>query len=147
MHMKIEFKYSSLARVQTASLTTGGSTALSFQIRSVTSKNIHREFSALVAAFLLMPSEDTQLVAVGVAWNLLLEFQEPSEATADTLLSVEYLTKRGEKRILHRDSGELDCGYRWSPFQDMPDLAAITAATFELHRNADAGARVRQLME
>ncbi|KAK3241295.1 hypothetical protein CYMTET_48921 [Cymbomonas tetramitiformis] len=69
------------------------------------------------------------------------------QATADTLLSVEYLTKRGEKRILHRDSGELDCGYRWSPFQDMPDLAAITAATFELHRNADAGARVRQLME
>eukprot|EP00241_Pyramimonas_parkeae_P001500 CAMPEP_0114265184 /NCGR_PEP_ID=MMETSP0058-20121206/23733_1 /TAXON_ID=36894 /ORGANISM="Pyramimonas parkeae, CCMP726" /LENGTH=489 /DNA_ID=CAMNT_0001382165 /DNA_START=186 /DNA_END=1652 /DNA_ORIENTATION=- len=65
----------------------------------------------------------------------------------DLLHSVEFLTKDGELKEWRKDSGELDTfDYRWSPFQDMPDLAAITAATFRVKRDPDARDNALQLL-
>jgi len=62
----------------------------------------------------------------------------------DTIASVEYLTKAGELHV--KSKAELPAAaYRWSAFMDMPDLAAITAATFHLHRDATAHERAQAM--
>ncbi|XP_057809593.1 uncharacterized protein LOC131023946 [Salvia miltiorrhiza] len=50
--------------------------------------------------------------------------------TGDAVESVEIMTSEGEYKILKR--GDLSFGYRWSSFQEMSDLAVITAVTFKL---------------
>ncbi|XP_022894228.1 uncharacterized protein LOC111408708 [Olea europaea var. sylvestris] len=52
------------------------------------------------------------------------------QETADTIDCVEIFTTEGEHGSLKRS--DLDFGYRSSPFQNMEDFAAITAATFRL---------------
>lgn len=59
---------------------------------------------------------------------------------------MEYLTKDGELKELRRDRGELDTfSYRYSPFQDMKDLVAVTGATFKLSKDSDANERAKQM--
>ncbi|XP_016498246.2 uncharacterized protein LOC107816995 isoform X2 [Nicotiana tabacum] len=52
------------------------------------------------------------------------------QETADTIDSMEIITNEGESRMLKRR--ELNFGYRSSPFQEMKELASITAVTFRL---------------
>eukprot|EP00976_Prorocentrum_cordatum_P116056 1196106-Prorocentrum_minimum.AAC.5 len=69
-----------------------------------------------------------------------------AQTTIDTLQSVEYLTKDGELKELRRDRGELDTfSYRYSPFQDMKDLVAVTGATFKLSKDSEANERAKQM--
>lgn len=78
----------------------------------------------------------------GVHWIYIF-----AQCAWDLLHSVEFLTKDGELKEWRKDSGELDTfDYRWSPFQDMPDLAAITAATFRVKRDPDARDNALQLL-
>lgn len=57
---------------------------------------------------------------------------------------MEYLTKAGELHV--KSKAELPAAaYRWSAFMDMPDLAAITAATFHLHLDATAHERAQAM--
>ncbi|KAL2531603.1 UDP-N-acetylmuramate dehydrogenase [Abeliophyllum distichum] len=58
------------------------------------------------------------------------------QETADTIDCIEMITSEGEYRTLKRS--DLDFGYRSSPFQDMEDLAAITAVTFRLEFSESA---------
>lgn len=52
------------------------------------------------------------------------------QETAAAIDSIEIITNEGESRMLNRR--ELNFGYRLSPFQEMKDLASITAVTFRL---------------
>ncbi|XP_049375120.1 uncharacterized protein LOC125840200 [Solanum verrucosum] len=53
------------------------------------------------------------------------------QETAAAIDSIEIITNEGESRMLKRR--ELNFGYRLSPFQEMKDLASITAVTFRLN--------------
>ncbi|KAG5621202.1 hypothetical protein H5410_006420 [Solanum commersonii] len=52
------------------------------------------------------------------------------QETAAAIDSIEIITNEGESKMLKR--GELTFGYRSSPFQEMKNLASITAVTFRL---------------
>ncbi|PHT89118.1 hypothetical protein T459_04231 [Capsicum annuum] len=52
------------------------------------------------------------------------------QETAAAIDSIEIVTNEGESRMLKRR--ELNFGYRLSPFQELKDLASITAVTFRL---------------
>lgn len=48
---------------------------------------------------------------------------------------------------MRKDRGELDAfDYRWTPFQVMPELAAITAATFRVRRDQTASASALNML-
>eukprot|EP00238_Polyblepharides_amylifera_P001754 CAMPEP_0196573498 /NCGR_PEP_ID=MMETSP1081-20130531/3396_1 /TAXON_ID=36882 /ORGANISM="Pyramimonas amylifera, Strain CCMP720" /LENGTH=424 /DNA_ID=CAMNT_0041891235 /DNA_START=174 /DNA_END=1448 /DNA_ORIENTATION=- len=64
----------------------------------------------------------------------------------DRLVSVEFVTLDGRLHEWKAERGELGPSrYRWSPFQEMKDLAAITAATFELEHGPDAPKTVKDM--
>ncbi|GBG61727.1 hypothetical protein CBR_g23242 [Chara braunii] len=65
------------------------------------------------------------------------------QETAKTLSEVEIVTVKGERQTLSRVRGELDYGYRLSPFQKLDGFGAVVAATFELQPCSHA--RERQL--
>lgn len=67
------------------------------------------------------------------------------QETGDVIESVEIVATDGEVRVLGRS--ELAFGYRWSTFQEMADLAAITAVTFRLTPAATARERQRAFLE
>ncbi|GFP93918.1 UDP-n-acetylenolpyruvoylglucosamine reductase [Phtheirospermum japonicum] len=57
------------------------------------------------------------------------------QETAGAVESIEVITTKGEYKTIKRR--DLNFSYRSSPFQDMNDLAAITAVTFRLKRAAE----------
>ncbi|XP_043715775.1 UDP-N-acetylenolpyruvoylglucosamine reductase-like [Telopea speciosissima] len=62
------------------------------------------------------------------------------QETADTIYTVEIVTIDGRHQTLHRN--DLSFGYRRSSFQEMENMAAIVAVTFQL--KPSAAARERQ---
>ncbi|KAK6927945.1 UDP-N-acetylenolpyruvoylglucosamine reductase, C-terminal [Dillenia turbinata] len=67
------------------------------------------------------------------------------QETADVIESVEIVTMDG---IFHTLRGnELNFGYRFSPFQIMENLAAITAVTFKLEHSESARRRQLEYLE
>ncbi|KAG6412448.1 hypothetical protein SASPL_125127 [Salvia splendens] len=67
------------------------------------------------------------------------------QETADAVESVEIMTREGECVIFKRS--ELGFGYRWSSFQDMKELAAITAVTFTLKVSESEKKNQQEYME
>ncbi|CAI5953285.1 unnamed protein product [Closterium sp. NIES-64] len=67
------------------------------------------------------------------------------QETADCLLSVDVLSSTGD--LLSFPRTDLTFAYRHSPFQRMPDCAAIVGATFGLKRSSEARDRQRRYMD
>ncbi|KAK6266550.1 hypothetical protein QUC31_017387 [Theobroma cacao] len=67
------------------------------------------------------------------------------QETASTIESIDIVTTEGAFQTLHRV--DLSFGYRSSPFQDMKDLAAITAVTFRLQGSGSARKRQQELLK
>jgi UDP-N-acetylmuramate dehydrogenase len=67
--------------------------------------------------------------------------------TGDVVESVEIVSELGVSRTLTSSQGDLDWAYRTSPFQSMPGLAAIVAATFRLKKSGDARKRLMDYMD
>ncbi|CAL5372472.1 unnamed protein product [Camellia sinensis] len=67
------------------------------------------------------------------------------QETADVIDSIEIVTTEGKFQILNRT--DLNFGYRTSPFQDMEDLAAIVAVTFQLKHSESARRRQQEYLE
>ncbi|KAI8020511.1 UDP-N-acetylenolpyruvoylglucosamine reductase [Camellia lanceoleosa] len=67
------------------------------------------------------------------------------QETADVIDSIEIVTTDGKFQILNRT--DLNFGYRTSPFQDMEDLAAIVAVTFQLKHSESARRRQQEYLE
>ncbi|KAL7221551.1 hypothetical protein ACSBR1_023496 [Camellia fascicularis] len=67
------------------------------------------------------------------------------QETADVINSIEIVTTEGKFQILNRT--DLNFGYRTSPFQDMEDLAAIVAITFQLKHSESARRRQQEYLE
>ncbi|PIA33280.1 hypothetical protein AQUCO_04100003v1 [Aquilegia coerulea] len=66
------------------------------------------------------------------------------QETADVIDSVEIVTVDGRLKTLNRE--ELSFGYRKSPFQEMEDLAAVTAVTFRLIPSVSAKERQQTML-
>lgn len=67
------------------------------------------------------------------------------QETADAIHCVDIITMDGRLHRLSRT--DLNFGYRSSPFQDMQELAAITAVTFKLQHSGSAKRRQHEYME
>ncbi|CAI5510246.1 unnamed protein product, partial [Closterium sp. Naga37s-1] len=67
------------------------------------------------------------------------------QETADCLLSVDVLSPTGA--LLAFPRADLTFAYRHSPFQHMPNCAAIVGATFGLRRSSEARDRQRRYMD
>ncbi|CAI5477272.1 unnamed protein product [Closterium sp. Yama58-4] len=67
------------------------------------------------------------------------------QETADCLLSVDVLSPTGT--LLSFARSDFTFAYRHSPFQHMPDCAAIVGATFGLRRSSEARDRQRRYMD
>ncbi|KAH6825880.1 hypothetical protein C2S53_001296 [Perilla frutescens var. hirtella] len=67
------------------------------------------------------------------------------QETADAVESVEIITSEGQRMILRRS--DLDFRYRWSSFQGMNNLAAITAVTFQLKLSKSAKKNQQEYLE
>ncbi|KAK9272697.1 hypothetical protein L1049_003074 [Liquidambar formosana] len=67
------------------------------------------------------------------------------QETADAIDSIEIVTTEGRLQTLKRS--DLDFGYRSSPFQNMEDLAAIVAVTFQLNHCESARRRQQEYLE
>ncbi|KAL3640432.1 hypothetical protein CASFOL_015400 [Castilleja foliolosa] len=65
--------------------------------------------------------------------------------TAAAVESIEIVTTKGEYKTIKRS--DLSFGYRSSPFQDMNDLAAITAVTFQLKASQSAKKRQQEYLK
>ncbi|PON43693.1 UDP-N-acetylenolpyruvoylglucosamine reductase [Parasponia andersonii] len=66
------------------------------------------------------------------------------QETADVVESVDFVTFDGRLRRLER--ADLKFGYRSSPFQRMPDLAAIVAVTFRLQSSGTSKTRLQEYL-
>lgn len=67
------------------------------------------------------------------------------QETADVVESVDFVTTDGRLQRLER--ADLNFGYRSSPFQSMPDLAAIVAVTFRLQSSGTSKTRLQEYLE
>ncbi|KAM7279604.1 hypothetical protein ACFE04_006738 [Oxalis oulophora] len=67
------------------------------------------------------------------------------QETGNAIRSVDVVTSKGTLMTLDRT--DLDFGYRLSSFQDMKELAAIVAVTFQLQRSGSARQRQREYLE
>ncbi|GMN28087.1 hypothetical protein TIFTF001_001920 [Ficus carica] len=67
------------------------------------------------------------------------------QETADVVESVDFVTTDGRLQRLER--ADLNFGYRSSPFQSMPDLAAIVAVTFQLQSSGTSKTRLQEYLE
>lgn len=67
------------------------------------------------------------------------------QETADAMHSVDIITMDGRLHRLNRT--DLNFGYRSSPFQDMQELASITAVKFKLQPSGSAKRRQYEYME
>ncbi|KAJ9682882.1 hypothetical protein PVL29_018750 [Vitis rotundifolia] len=67
------------------------------------------------------------------------------QETAGVVHGVEFVTTEGKFQSLYRT--DLKFGYRSSPFQNMKNLAAIVAVTFQLKHSASARRMQRQYLE
>lgn len=67
------------------------------------------------------------------------------QETADVLESAEVVNREGEVSVLGRE--DVRFGYRWSSLQEMEDLAAIVAVTFQLWPAPAARDRQREFLD
>ncbi|KAK3218237.1 hypothetical protein Dsin_012207 [Dipteronia sinensis] len=65
--------------------------------------------------------------------------------TGDVIDSVDVVTVQGNLQRLEKN--DLNFGYRSSTFQDMKDLAAIVAVTFQLQESGSARAKQQECLE
>lgn len=68
-----------------------------------------------------------------------------SKETAGVIDSVDIVTLGGKLQRVSRN--DLKFGYRSSSFQDMKDLAAIVAVTFQLQESISARRKQREYLE